>query len=208
MTSSFHARLPATIPKVTKSPHCAITPEQIAATAIAAANAGAAIVHIHVRDPETGAFQHGNPALPRGRQAHRESKVDVIVNLTCGMGGYIVVGDHGLKDTPAPGSDFVTQEDRMRPRHRSLPRRPVSSRHRHARLRLAEFWRREPRLHLHAELSAPGRRIAKDLGVKPELEIFDTGNLWFVKQMIKEGLLTAPSLIQLCMGIPWAYLPT
>ena len=82
--------------KVTKSPHCAVTPEQIAATAIDVAFS-----------MET---RHYREVVKR----IRESKVDVIVNLTCGMGGYIVVGDHGLKDTPAPGSDFVSQEDRMR----------------------------------------------------------------------------------------------
>ncbi len=127
--------------KVTKSPHCAVTPVEIAATAIAAAQAGAAIVHIHVREPETGAFSMETRHYREVVKRIRESKVDVIVNLTCGMGGYIVVGDHGLKDTPGPGSDFVSQDD--------------------------------------------------------------TGNLWFVKQMIKEGLLSAPSLIQLCMGIPY-----
>ena len=83
--------------KVTKSPHCAVTPEQIAATAIAAAQAGAAIVHIHVREPETGAFSMETRHYREVVKRIRESKVDVIVNLTCGMGGYIVVGDHGLE---------------------------------------------------------------------------------------------------------------
>ncbi len=88
--------------------------KQIAATAIAAAKAGAAIVHIHVRDPETGDFSMETRHYREVVKRIRESKVDVIVNLTCGMGGYIVIGEHGLKDTPAPGSDFCTQEDRMR----------------------------------------------------------------------------------------------
>ena len=100
--------------KVTKSPHCAVTPEQIANTAIAAAKAGAAIVHIHVREPETGAFSMETRHYREVVKRIKESKTDVIVNLTCGMGGYIVVGDSGLKDTPGPGSDFVSQEDRMR----------------------------------------------------------------------------------------------
>src|SRR5579859_3633327 len=100
--------------KVTKSPHCAVTPEQIANTAIEAARAGAAVVHIHVRDPETGTFSMETLHYREVVKRIRESKVDVIVNLTCGMGGYIVVGENGLKDTPAPGSDFVSQEDRMR----------------------------------------------------------------------------------------------
>src|SRR6201995_1284170 len=96
--------------KVKKSPHCAITPEEIAGTAIAAAQAGAAIVHIHVRDPETGNFSMQTKHYREVVKRIRESGTDVIVNLTCGMGGYIVVGDRGLEDTPAPGSDFVSQE--------------------------------------------------------------------------------------------------
>jgi uncharacterized protein (DUF849 family) len=96
--------------KVTKSPHCAVTPEQIAATAIAAAQAGAAIVHIHVRgEPAPSAGQ----ALSRGWSNNSRSKVDVIVNPPAAW-GYIVVSDHGLKDTPGPGSDFVSREDQMR----------------------------------------------------------------------------------------------
>src|SRR6516164_5455639 len=122
--------------KVTKSPHCPITPEQIAASAVEAARAGAAIVHIHVRDPETGAFSMATRHYREVVKRIRESGVDVLVNLTCGMGGYICIGKQGLADTPAAGTDFVTQEERMR----------------HAELR-----RRQPRLHLHARLLPPGR---------------------------------------------------
>jgi uncharacterized protein (DUF849 family) len=100
--------------KVTKSPHCAVTPEQIANAAISAAQAGAAIVHIHVREPETGAFSMETRYYREVVKRIRDSKTDVLVNLTCGMGGYICVGDNGMKDTPAPGTDFVSQEDRMR----------------------------------------------------------------------------------------------
>jgi len=100
--------------KVTKSPHCPITPEQIAASAVEAARAGAAIVHIHVRDPETGAFSMATRHYREVVRRVRESKVDVLINLTCGMGGYICIGKEGLKDTPAPGTDFVTQRERMR----------------------------------------------------------------------------------------------
>jgi uncharacterized protein (DUF849 family) len=189
--------------KVAKSPHCAITPEQIAASAIAAARAGAAVVHIHVREPETGAFSMETRHYREVVKRIRESKVDVIVNLTCGMGGYIVIGDHGLKDTPAPGSDFVTQEERMR--HvidlcqEGLYRPDICTLDCGS-LNFGDANR--------AYVSTPnylreGTKIARDLGVKPELEVFDTGNLWFVKQMMKEGLLDAPTLIQLCMGIPY-----
>jgi uncharacterized protein (DUF849 family) len=189
--------------KVTKSPHCAVTPEQIANTAIEAAQAGAAIVHIHVRDPETGTFSMETKYYREVVKRIRESKVDVIVNLTCGMGGYIVVGDNGLKDTPGPGSDFCSQEDRMR--HiidlcNEGKYRPDIATLDCGSLNFGDGNR--------AYVSTPnylrkGAQICKDLGVKAELEIFDTGNLSFVKQMIKEDLIPAPALIQLCLGIPY-----
>jgi len=189
--------------RVTKSPHCPITPEQIANSALEAASAGAAIVHIHVRDPETGAFSMATRHYREVVQRIRESKSDVIVNLTCGMGGYIYVGDKGMADTPAPGTDFVSQEDRMR----------------HV-IDLCQEGRYRPDIATldcgslnfgdtnRAYVSTPnylrrGAEILRELRVKPELEIFDTGNLWFVKQMIKEELIPAPALVQLCMGIPW-----
>ena len=189
--------------KVTRSPHCAITPADIAASAIAAARAGAAIVHIHVRDPETGSFSMETRHYREVVRHIRESNVDVIVNLTCGMGGYIVIGEHGLADTPAPGSDFVTQEERMRHIidlcHEGKYRPDIATLDCGS-LNFGDVNR--------AYISTPtylrqGATIARDLGVKPELEIFDTGNLSFAKQMIKEGLLDKPTLIQLCTGIPW-----
>jgi uncharacterized protein (DUF849 family) len=189
--------------KVTRSPHCAITPADIAASAIAAVRAGAAIVHIHVRDPETGSFSMETRHYREVVRHIRESNVDVIVNLTCGMGGYIVIGEHGLADTPAPGSDFVTQEERMRHIidlcHEGKYRPDIATLDCGS-LNFGDANR--------AYISTPtylrqGATIARDLGVKPELEIFDTGNLWFAKQMIKEGLLDKPTLIQLCTGIPW-----
>ncbi|MDE2304063.1 MAG: 3-keto-5-aminohexanoate cleavage protein [Gammaproteobacteria bacterium] len=189
--------------KVTKSPHCAVTPEEIAATAIAAAKAGAAIAHIHVRDPETGSFSMETRHYREVVKRIRESGVDVIVNLTCGMGGYIVAGEKGLADTPGPGSDFCNQEDRMRHVidlcHEGKYRPEIATLDCGS-LNFGDGNR--------AYVSTPnylrqGAAILKDLKVRPELEIFDTGNLWFVKQLIKEGLIESPALIQLCMGIPW-----
>jgi uncharacterized protein (DUF849 family) len=189
--------------KVQKSPYCAITPEEIASSAIEAARAGAAIVHIHVRNPETGAFSMETRYYREVVQRIRASEVDVIVNLTCGMGGYICVGSNGLSDTPAPGTDFCSQEDRMR----------------HV-IDLCDEGLYKPDIATldcgslnfgdgnRAYVSTPnylrrGVAILRDLGVKPELEVFDTGNLWFVKRLIHEELLPAPALIQLCTGIPY-----
>ncbi len=189
--------------KVTRSPHCAVTPQQIAAAAITAAEAGAAIVHIHVRDPDTGAFSMETRHYREVVKIIRDSRTDVIVNLTCGMGGYIVVGENGLADTPAPGSDFVTQEERMKHVidlcHEGLYRPDIATLDCGS-LNFGDGNR--------AYVSTPnylrkGAQIARDLGVKLELEIFDTGNLWFAKQLIKEGLLDTPILAQLCCGIPY-----
>ena len=189
--------------KVTKSPHCPITPEQIAASAVEAARAGAAIVHIHVRDPQTGQFSMATRHYREVVKRIRESRVDVLVNLTCGMGGYICVGRQGLADTPAPGTDFVSQEDRMRHVIELCAEglyRPEIATLDCGTLNFGDGNR--------AYVSTPdycrqGATILRDLGVKVELEIFDTGNLWFVKQLIKEDLVPAPAVIQLCTGIPY-----
>ena len=189
--------------KVTKSPHCPVTPAQIAASAVEAARAGAAIVHIHVRDPVTGAFSMATEHYREVVKQIRASGVDVIVNLTCGMGGYIYVGDKGMSDTPAPGTDFVSQEERMRHVielcHEGKYRPEIATLDCGS-LNFGDLNR--------AYVSTPnylrkGTAILRELGVKPELEIFDTGNLWFVHQLVKEGLIDAPALIQLCTGIPW-----
>ena len=189
--------------KVTKSPHCPVSPEQIAASAIDAARAGAAIVHIHVRDPETGAFSMQTRHYREVVKRIRESQVDVIVNLTCGMGGYICVGPRGLEDTPAPGTDFVSQEERMRHVIELCQEglyRPEIATLDCGSLNFGDGNR--------AYVSTPdylrrGAAILRELGVKPELEVFDTGNLWFVRKMVEEGLIPAPALIQLCAGIPY-----
>jgi uncharacterized protein (DUF849 family) len=189
--------------RVTKSPHCPITPEQIAAAAVEAAHAGAAIVHIHVRDPETGEFSMATRHYREVVKHIRDSKVDVLVNLTCGMGGYICIGKRGLADTPAAGTDFVSQEERMRHVIELCAEglyRPDIATVDCGTLNFGDGNR--------AYISTPdyvreGAAILRDLKVKAELEVFDTGNLWFVKQLIKEGLVPGRPMIQLCMGIAY-----
>jgi uncharacterized protein (DUF849 family) len=189
--------------RVTKSPHCPITPEQIAAAAVEAAHAGAAIVHIHVRDPETGEFSMATRHYREVVKRIRDSKVDVLVNLTCGMGGYICIGKRGLADTPAAGTDFVSQEERMRHVIELCAEglyRPDIATVDCGTLNFGDGNR--------AYISTPdyvreGAAILRDLKVKAELEVFDTGNLWFVKQLIKEGLVPGRPMIQLCMGIAY-----
>jgi len=187
--------------KVTGNPHCPVTPEEIAGSAIDAAKAGAAIVHIHVRDPETGAYSSETRLYREVVRRIRESGVDCLVNLTAGMGGYIALEDDRLG--PAEGTDFVSQEARLA----------------HV-IALCEEGEFAPDIttldcgtlnfgngnRIYASPPAYLRRgaeIIRELGVKPELEVFDTGNLWFVLAMIEEGLIDAPAMIQLCSGIPW-----
>jgi uncharacterized protein (DUF849 family) len=189
--------------KVRKSPHCAVTPREIADAAIGAAKAGAAIAHIHVRDPATGDFSMETRHYREVVKLIRESGADVIVNLTGGMGGYIYVGDNGLSDTPAPGTDFVSQEDRLR--HvidlcQEGKYRPDIATLDCGSLNFGDVNR--------AYVSTPnylrkGAAILRDLGVRPELEIFDTGNLVFARKLIEEGLVDDPPFIQLCTGIAY-----
>src|SRR3984957_4027555 len=189
--------------KVTKSPHWPATPEQIAYSAVDAARAGAAIVHIPVRDPETGEFSMAPKHYREVVKRIRESKVDVLVNLSCGMGGYIVIGKNGLRDTPAAGTDFVSQEERMR--HvielcgEGLYRPDIAT----LDCGTLNFGDGNRAYISTPEYCREGAAILRDLKVKVEMEVFDTGNLWFVKQMVKEGLVPGPAMIQLCTGIPY-----
>ncbi|MFB8343848.1 3-keto-5-aminohexanoate cleavage protein [Brucella cytisi] len=190
--------------KVTKSPYCAVTPSEIAQSAIDAAKAGAAIVHIHVRDPETGAYSMETKYYREVVKVIRESGTDVIVNLTAGVGGYIFVSDDGRILGPEEGTDFVSQETRMR----------------HV-IDLVNEGKYAPEICTvdcgpynvgegnRTYLSTPdyvrhGTRLCRELGVKPEFEVFDTGHLWLCQKMISEGLVDDPAMIQLCASIPYA----
>ena len=160
-------------------------------------------MHIHVRDPETGAFSMETRHYREVVKRIRESKVDVIVNLTCGMGGYIVVGDHGLKDTPAPGSDFVTQEERMRHVidlcHEGLYRPDIATLDCGS-LNFGDGNR--------AYVSTPnylrqGAAICEELASSRSWRCSTPAICGSSDRSIKEGLLPSPALIQLCMGIPY-----
>ncbi|EWY37738.1 NADPH dependend quinone reductase [Skermanella stibiiresistens SB22] len=186
---------------VDKHPAIPVTPKQIAAAALEAASAGAAVAHIHVRDPDTGKASR-DPALYREVMDRiRDSGGDVIVNLTAGMGGDLYIGpDHaplGFGD----GTDLVGAEDRAVHIADLLPEICT--------LDCGSLNFGDGSL---VYVSTPDilRRqaaIIQRLGVKPELEIFDTGNLWFAKQLLDEGLLEAPPLFQFCLGIPWGMPP-
>jgi uncharacterized protein (DUF849 family) len=181
-----------------KSPHVPRSPEEIANSAIEAAKAGAAVVHCHVRDPKTGAPSR-NPKLYRELTDRiRSADVDVILNLTAGMGGDMVFGS---TEAPLPlniaATDMVGATERLVHIAECLPEICTLD---CGTMNFAEAD--------YVMTNTPGMlramgKMMTDLGVKPEIEAFDTGHLWFAKQLVNEGILTSPALVQLCMGVPW-----
>ena len=181
---------------VGKNPHVPVTPRQIADAAIEAAHAGATVVHCHVRDPQTGKGSR-DPALYRELMEHiKASGVDVIVNLTAGMGGDLEIGPGERPTDFGPGTDLVGPLTRLVHVEELLPDICTLD------CGTLNFGDGDTiYVSTPAALRVGAKRIT-ELGVKAELEIFDTGHLWFSKQMMKEGLLVDP-LFQLCLGIPW-----
>lgn len=181
---------------VGKHPAIPVTSRQIAAAAVEAAQAGATVVHCHVRDPLTGKGSR-DPVLYRELMEHiRASGVDVIVNLTAGMGGDLEIGPGESPMRFGPGTDLVGPLTRLVHVEELLPDICTLD------CGTLNFGDGDTiYVSTPAALRAGARRIT-ELGVKAELEIFDTGHLWFSKQMMAEGLLKDP-LFQLCLGIPW-----
>ncbi|MDX1514376.1 MAG: 3-keto-5-aminohexanoate cleavage protein [Gammaproteobacteria bacterium] len=184
---------------VGRSPHVPVTPAQIAESAVDAARAGAAVVHIHVRDPDTGAGAR-DPALFREVVDRiRSSGVDVVLNLTAGMGGDLVLGG---SETPLPldeaGTDLAGASERLAHVEELLPEICTLD------CGSMNFAAGGDYVMLNTPdaLRAMAKKV-RALGVRPELEVFDTGHLVFVKELIREGCLDDPVLIQLCMGIPY-----
>ncbi|WP_291730472.1 3-keto-5-aminohexanoate cleavage protein [Leisingera sp. F5] len=181
-----------------KSPHVPRSPKEIAESAIKAAKAGAAVVHCHVRDPETGAPSRKLELYRELTDRIRDSEVDVVLNLTAGMGGDIVFG--GV-ESPFPvneaATDMIGATERMAHIAECLPEICTLD---CGTMNFAEAD--------YVMTNFPGMlrtmgRMMTDLGVKPEIEAFDTGHLWFAKQLVKEGILESNALVQLCMGVPW-----
>ena len=181
---------------VGKNPHVPVTPQQIADAAVEAANAGATVVHCHVRDPQTGKGSR-DPVLYREvMERIKASGVDVIINLTAGMGGDLDIGPGENPTAFGPATDLVGPLTRLVHVEELLPDICTLD---CGTLNFGDgdlIYVSTP-----AALRVGAKRIT-ELGVKAELEIFDTGHLWFSNQMIKEGLLKDP-IFQLCLGIPW-----
>ncbi|WP_421578479.1 3-keto-5-aminohexanoate cleavage protein [Shinella sp. M31] len=181
-----------------KSPHVPRSPKQIAESAIDAAKAGAAVVHCHVRDPETGAPSRRNDLYREVTERIRDAEVDVVLNLTAGMGGDMIFGG---TEQPLPlnpvGTDMVGATERVSHVAECLPEICTLDCGT-MNFSLGDY----VMTNTPSMLRAMGRMMT-DLGVRPEIEAFDTGHLWFAKQLVEEGVIEDPVLIQLCMGIPW-----
>lgn len=179
-----------------KSPHVPVTPEQIANSAIEAAKAGAAVVHIHVRDPETGQGSRDPKLFKETVDRVRDSGTDVVINLTAGMGGDWIP-DAANPAMPGPGTDMIGSEDRLAHIHDCMP--DICSLD-CGTLNFGDgdniYISTPPTMRRMAELT-------RDWGVKPELEVFELGHIRFARQMIDEGLIAAPPMFQICLGIPW-----
>jgi uncharacterized protein (DUF849 family) len=184
---------------VSRSELVPVTPEQIADSAIEAARAGAAIVHLHVRDPETGKGGRNPAHFREAVERIRASDVDPVLNLTAGMGGDLVLGG---PESPLPpqsaGTDMAGASERLA--HVAELRPEICT------LDCGTMNFAAGGDYVMTNTPAMLRAMAEQvraLGVKPELEVFDTGHLVFVHELIRDGLIEAPPLIQLCMGIPY-----
>ncbi|MEJ5087246.1 MULTISPECIES: 3-keto-5-aminohexanoate cleavage protein [Brucella] len=181
-----------------KSDKVPVTPKQIAEACVEAAKAGAAIAHIHVRNPENGAPSR-DPAHYREVVSRvRDSGTDIVLNLTAGMGGDLVLGS---PESPLPlnenQTDIVGATERLVHVEELLPEICTLD---CGTMNFAEAD--------YVMTNTPGmlRAMAARIqaaGVKPEIEVFDTGHLVLAKQLVKEGLIDDPVMIQLCMGIPY-----
>ncbi|GAA1191410.1 3-keto-5-aminohexanoate cleavage protein [Prauserella alba] len=181
---------------VGKSEHVPVSPEQIADDAVAAAHAGAAVVHIHVRDIDTGQGSRDVSLYREAVRRIRESDVDVVVNLTAGMGGDLFLDQEDpLK--PVDGTDLVNATDRLPHVEELLPDICTQD------CGSLNFGEGSQLYVSTPDMLRTGLKRIQELGVKPELEIFDTGQLWLATKLIEEGLIDAPPLFQLCMGIPY-----
>ena len=182
---------------VGKHPAVPVTPEQIAGAAIDAASAGAAIVHCHVRDPETGKGARDVALYRETVDRIRSSGTDVVINLTAGMGGDLVIGPDDSPTDFGEDTDLVGAMDRLPHVEELLPE--ICS----LDCGSLNFGDGSMVYVSTPDMLRRGARRIRELGVKPELEIFDTGNLSFALQLLREDLLESPPLFQLCHGIPW-----
>jgi uncharacterized protein (DUF849 family) len=177
-----------------KSPHVPVTPKDIAQSALEAAEAGASIAHIHVRDPQTGAgardFKLYEETVSRIREANR----DLIINLTAGMGADFIPSDTD-PGTAGEGSDMAGARERVA---HVLELKPELCTLDCGSMNYADS----------AYVATPDQlrvmaRLIQEAGIKPEIECFELGHIWMARTLVQEGLVSSPPMFQLCMGIPF-----
>jgi len=180
-----------------KHPDLPKSPAEIATAAIEAAKAGAAIAHIHVREPATGKPSRDVDLYREVVDRIRDSDTDVILNLTTGMGGDLYLGPDDDPLQFADATDCVGQIERMAHVEALLPE--ICS------LDCGSFnYMGQNYVYVSTQsMLELGTKRLQEIGVKPELEVFDTGQIWFAKHMIDQGLIDEPPLFQVCLGIPW-----
>lgn len=180
-----------------RSPHVPRSPREIADSAIEAARAGAAIVHCHVRDPDTGAPSRRRELYREVTERIRDADVDVVLNLTAGMGGDLFFDGTEAMDRMSDRSDMAGAAERVA---HVIECRPEICTLDCGTMNFAEAD--------YVMVNTPGmlRDMARrmtEAGVRIEIEAFDTGHLWMARELVREGVIPEPVLVQLCMGVPW-----
>jgi uncharacterized protein (DUF849 family) len=178
-----------------KNPDIPVTPTEIAEAVISAAQAGAAVAHIHVRDTTTKEGSRDVELFRQVVEMVRESDTDVVINITAGMGGTWFPGT----DDPAtggPGTDLISPQERMAHVKACLPEICTLD------CGTMNFGDNEVFVSTPDCLRAMAK-MAQEWGVKPELEVFDLSHIRFAQQMIKEGLVDGNPLFQICLGLTW-----
>ena len=178
-----------------KNPAVPVTPAQIAQSAIDAAKAGAAIVHIHVRDPQTTKPSMDVAHYREVVERIRGSGTDVLINLTTGPGARFAPGaEDPMKAGPAtnlkPPAERVKHVVELRPEICSLDMGSMN---------MGGY------VFVNTPSILESMAVAiRDAGIVPELEVFETGHLLLAKRMIETGHIKGPGMFQICLGISWA----
>ncbi len=179
---------------IAKHPELPVTPDEIAMAAVEAAQAGAAIAHIHVRDPKTGLPCKDLELYEETVKLIRASDTDVVLNITTGMGGDLIPSE----EDPAmagPGSDMISPAKRVQ--HIEAIKPEICT------LDCGSFNYSYTAYIATMDMLRESARRIQQAGVRPEVEAFDLGHIWQAKQLMKENLLDKNALFQLCMGIPY-----
>ena len=181
-----------------KHPNFPVTPAQIAASCVEAADAGAAIAHIHVRDPETGGGSRDPKLFKDVVDRVRDSGRDMLINLTGGLGAFYKP-DPANDSRAMVGSDVASVDERME--HLELCRPDIASLDINT-SNQTEGGEEFIYMNSTQTLRAMAARY-QALGIKPELEVFGAGDIEFGKAMIAQGLIDSPPMFQFVLGVNW-----